>query len=226
MRGFFSLDGSFSKFGSFIADIMILSLMWLLFSLPLLTIGAATSALFYVSTRRIAEREGYITADFWRAFKENFKRATIIWLIMLAVLLLVIFNISVLGELGDIARFILPVQIVILAQLALVSVYVFPVVARFDMSVAQAVKSSFFMSIRHFFTSFSCIVIMLGVVMVVLHAPLLFFVAPGLYAMFSSYMIVRVFKKYHPDMDKDPMLEIQEIEAAKAEERRKNEQKL
>jgi len=198
--------------------------MWLLFSLPLVTIGAATSAMFYVSTRRIAEREGYITADFWRAFKENFKRATIIWILMLGVIFLVIFNISILGELGEMARFILPVQIVILAQLALISVFVFPVVARFDMSVVQAVKSSFFMSIRHFFTSFSCIVIMLGIVMVTMYTFVFFFVAPGVYAILSSYMIVRVFKKYHPDMDKDPMLEIQEIEAARAEERRKREQ--
>jgi len=50
--------------------------------------------------------------------------------------------------------------------------------------------------------------------------PIAVFVAPGAYAFLSSYMIMRIFKKYRPEMDKDPMLEIQEIEAQKELERR------
>jgi len=194
--------------------------MWLLFSIPIITVGASTSALFYVATRRIAEREGYITADFWRAFKENFKQATIIWVVMLAIILLVTFNISVLDEIGELARFVLPAQIVIIVLLAFISVFIFPVIARFDMTIPQIVKSSFFMSIRHLFTTVLCLLIVVGIAMMVTRTIVFFFVAPGVYAILSSYIIMRVFRKYHPDMDKDPMLEIREIEAAKEEEKR------
>ena len=51
--------------------------------------------------------------------------------------------------------------------------------------------------------------------------PLGLFAVPGSYAMLSSYLIMKVFKRYRPEMDKDPLLEIQEIEAKKEEERRR-----
>ena len=54
------------------------------FSLPVVTIGAATCALCYCSMTLASNKEGYIREDFVRAFKENFKSATIAWIGMLA----------------------------------------------------------------------------------------------------------------------------------------------
>lgn len=224
MREFFNFDGPFNRYGGFVADMLILSLMWLLFSLPLITIGASTSAMFYVSTRRIADREGYITSDFWYAFKSNFKRATALWgLLFVAIFLLWfnIYNIDIVG--GAIANFILPAQFVFLIVVVLITVYIFPMTARFDMSVWQTIKSSFFMAIRHVFTSVTCVVLFFALLIGSMIIPIIIFLAPGIYAICSSYLLMRVFKKYRPEMDKDPVLEIAEIEAAKAEARRRAE---
>jgi len=224
MRDFFSLDGAFNKYGGMVADMIILSLMWLLFSvLGLgLTIGASTSAMFYVSTRRIANREGYITSDFWLAFKTNFKRATAIWLLMLIIVWLVWFNLSNINAVGVLSVVILPAQIIILTEMGLMSVFIFPMNARFDMDIKQLIKSSFFMANRHLLTSISCLFLLIaGVLSFFIMPPLALFLAPGAYAWLSSYMIMKIFKKYRPEMDKDPVLEIQEIEAAKELERRR-----
>jgi len=224
MRDFFSLEGPFNKYGGMVADMIILSLMWLLFSIIGLglTIGASTSAMFYVSTRRIANREGYITSDFWFAFKANFKKATIIWLIILVVTWLVWFNLNNIAAVGAMSIIILPAQIIIIAEIALMSVYLFPMNARFDMNVKHLFKSSFFMANRHLLTSISCLCLLVaGVLLFEIMPPLALFLAPGVYAWLSSYMIMKVFKKYRPEMDKDPVLEIQEIEAQKELERRK-----
>ncbi|MCL2287330.1 MAG: DUF624 domain-containing protein [Firmicutes bacterium] len=221
MRDIFSLDGPFNKYGGYLADTIILSLLWIFFSIPIVTIGASTTAMFYVSTRRIAEREGYITSDFWVAFKANFKKATILWMLILVFVLIMIFNIMNIEIAGAMATFMLSAQYVFLLLIAFISVYLFPMTARFEMGIKQIIKSSFYMSIRHIFTTVTCVVMLLGLVIIVTDfINILFFAAPGAYAMGSSYMIMRVFKKYRPEMDKDPRIEIQEIEAQKAEERR------
>jgi len=224
MRDFFSLDGAFNKYGGMLADMIILSLMWLLFSVigAGLTIGASTSAMFYVSTRRIANREGYITSDFWLAFKTNFVRATVVWLIILVTSWLVWFNLRNIEVVGALSVIIFPAQLVIMAEIGLISTYIFPMNARFDMGVKQLFKSSFFMANRHLLTSVSCLVLLISAVaLFFVMPPLALFVAPGAYAWLSSFMIMRIFKKYRPEMDKDPVLEIQEIEAQKELDRRK-----
>lgn len=213
MGTFFNLDGPFYKFGSMLADIMILSLVWILFSLPLFTIGASTTALFYVTTRRISNREGYILRDFWTAFKSNFKKATLLWLLMVALVGVLIINIININVTGSMATFLLPCQVVFLIEIALVSVYVFPLTARFDMKFLQIIKSSFFMANKHIFTSITCVVLGLAIVLGTYLYTILFLVAMGLYAWLSSYLIVRVFKRYRPEMDKDPLMEILEEES-------------
>ena len=222
MREFFSLDGAFNRYGGFLADMIILSLMWLLFSLPVITIGASTAALFYVATRRIANREGYITGDFWLAFKANFVRGTALWAIIAVVALLLIFNIMNMDLMGGMSIFLLPAQIILLVQVAFITVFLFPVTARFEMGVKQTLKTCFFMANRHLLTSILCTLLFFAMLIGVFWLmPPIIFVAPGAYAVLSSYLLVRIFKKYRPEMDRDPVLEIQELEAQKAEERRR-----
>jgi len=228
VRDFFSLEGSFNKYAGFLADTLILSLLWIFFSLPVVTIGASTSALFYVATRRIANREGYISSDFWQAFKVNFKRGTIIWLLVFFVSIVIIWNMMLAIQepeiMGAFATMILPAQVVLLVLVSFVATFAFPVTARFDMGVRETLKTCFFMAIKHLFTSVSCVALLITLVGVSLFfwEPLLF-MTPGIYGMLASYLIMRVFKKYRPEMDKDPVLELQEIEQKRAEEKRRRE---
>jgi len=222
MRDFFSLDGPFNKYGGMVADMLILSLMWLLFSIPFITIGASTTALFFVTTRRIANREGYITRDFWESFKSNLKRATLIWILIIAIVWLIWFNINNLEIVGTLGIIIFPIQIVVLIELILTSIYIFPITARFDMAFKESIRSSFFMANRHLLTSITCFVLLVSAVgSFFIVPPIALFLAPGIYAWLSSHMIMRIIKKYRPEVDRDPVLEIQEIEARKIEERRK-----
>jgi uncharacterized membrane protein YesL len=226
MREFFSMDGSFNKYGGFVADTFILSLLWIFFSLPIFTIGASTTALFYVTTRRISNREGYLSTDFWQSFKANFFRATAVWLVIFFMVLLILISMFAGIQMGDelpLGGIVLPVQIATLAEIIFVSVYIFPVLARFDMGVKEALKTSFFMANRHLLTSITCVGLVVGMLLFVFFVPPIFpliFVIPGASAMLSSVLIMKIFKKYRPEMDKDPILELQEIEQKRAEEKR------
>jgi uncharacterized membrane protein YesL len=222
MRGIFSMDSGFSRYGGYLADFFILSVAWLVVSLVTfgLGIGVATAAMFYVSTRRISDREGYILADFWRGMKANFKRATIVWVVTLLVVLLLIYNIWLTFAhpevLGQMAAFLLPAQLVLLFFVLCISTYLYPCLARFDVTAFGAFKSSFFMAIRHFPTTLGCVLLLVGLLAAGLYfAEIIWVMTPGIYALGASHMIMRVFRRYRPEIDPDPMVELAEIEAAR-----------
>ena len=204
----FNLDGPFFRFGNILADIMILSLLWLILSLPIITIGASTTALFYVTTRRISDRESYLIKDYFKSFKENFKKATILWIMQLAMGTLLVTNMFMLpNDLFDplITSILFPIQIILLIELFIVSIYIFPLTARFDMKILQTIKSAFFMANRHLLTSISCVMVVVAIFMVVfyLSIEIIMIFAMGIYAYAASYMIMPLFKRYRPEIDAD-----------------------
>jgi len=209
MGGIFNMDGPFFRFGNAIADIMILSIIWIIFSIPLFTIGASTTALFYVTTRRISDKEGYLFKDFLSSFKSNFKMATKLWMLWVSLSGLIALNIFWLRVLDFdplMATILLPIQICILIELYITSLYLFPITARFDMSFRQTIKTAFFMANRHLLTTISCVATAVAVIFAsaMIFEPILI-VGMGLYAYVTSYMFIQVFRKYRPEIDKEEL---------------------
>ncbi|MDR2903386.1 MAG: DUF624 domain-containing protein [Clostridiales bacterium] len=204
MGDFFSLDGPFNKFGNILADIMILGLIWFVCCLPVVTAGASTTALFYVMTRRISNREGYILKDFFGSFKANFKVATLVWLTVLAVGLILFFNVQNSAVMGALAVYFVPVQWAVFIGLCFTAIYAFPLLSRFTMGYRALFKTAFFLAYRHFLTTVVCMLMVLAILFAAATVfPPLFLVGAGIYAYVSSYLFVRVFRKYRPDLDKD-----------------------
>ena len=83
MGNFFDPDGSIMRALSRIADVAILNILWLICCLPVVTAGAATTALVSVTLKMTDDNEGYIFRSYIKAFKRNFKQSTLVWLILL-----------------------------------------------------------------------------------------------------------------------------------------------
>ena len=66
-----------------IADLAILNLITLLCCVPVITAGAAMTAMHYVLLKIVRQEDGYITADFLRSFRQNFRQATAVWSLFL-----------------------------------------------------------------------------------------------------------------------------------------------
>jgi len=206
MSGFFNMEGPFYKFGSLIADIIILSFFWILFSLPFFTIGASTTALYYVMTRRISNREGYLFRDFWTSFKSNLKQTTIIWIAFLVLLYILYINITNIELIGGLSTFILPIQLVFLLELILCFIYIIPLNARFEVGLLESVKTAFFIANRHLLTSIACLIIGAAIAAISLITIITSLIAMGLYVYLTSFLFLRVFRKYRPELDQDPLL--------------------
>ena len=81
---FFSYESKFSQLVLKLCYACFLNLLWFICSIPIVTIGASTAALYYTSFKIIREEDNHAGAMFFRAFRDNFKQATVLWLIMLA----------------------------------------------------------------------------------------------------------------------------------------------
>lgn len=83
MKGLLDIDGPVMQIITKIVYAVWLNILWVICCLPVFTVGASTTALFYVTLKIVKNEEGNITRAFLGAFKENFRQATVIWLILL-----------------------------------------------------------------------------------------------------------------------------------------------
>ena len=86
MRSLLNPESPAMRFLTKIGYTIILNLLWFLCSLPLFTIGASTTALYAVMQKLVRNEESGIVSAFFTAFRQNFKQATKIWLVLLAAL--------------------------------------------------------------------------------------------------------------------------------------------
>lgn len=132
-----------------LSDIIICNIMFVLFSLPMFTVGASLTALCSCMQRLIEDREDDLVAkDFWRAFKSNFKQATVIWLLLLLVILLLIGFFYTVNAMIDVLgrAYLLPYFLIVILFLFGVQ-YVFPIQARYRLRIRDTLKNAWLLSI-------------------------------------------------------------------------------
>jgi uncharacterized membrane protein YesL len=151
-----------------LADIAICNVLFCICCLPVFTAGAALSALYATVDLLVEDREdGLISRQFFRAFKENFPKATLLWLLCLAVgAFLAVFYLTIsalTGALGQLYR----VSFFLLCILALLALrYVFPLQARYENSLKATLKNSLLLSVAALPQTLGGLVLMAGAVYV------------------------------------------------------------
>lgn len=148
MGRFFNLDSPLMTFLSKMADLMILNLLTLLCCLPIITAGDAMTALYYMTIKMVKNEECYIVKGYFKSFKENFKQATIIWLIALVVGIIFAGDFMILRNSTVSFGKVIMVLITIVAVIYLFTmIYIFPVLSRFENTVKNTIRNSFLMSV-------------------------------------------------------------------------------
>ena len=202
---FFNYDSPFWSFMSRIADLVILNLLWLIFCIPVFTIGASTTAMYRVTLNLVRGEGGGVVRSFWAAFKLNFKQGVLLFLILLIPTLLVIYELWM--YLSGAAAQSLWMGVVFCFPAVLVSLicsYIYPLLAQFDNTIKNTLKNACLLSIDNL--PYSVVMAALN-----LAAPALFFFATGFFlktcifwlliggalvAMLNSYLLRKIFKKY------------------------------
>ena len=143
-------DNKIMVFLSKLGDFFILNILYLISCIPVVTIGAATTALYYTVLKMAENRESYVWQDYKKSFKENFKQSTIIWMFLFIIGAVLAGDVLLIqGMSQQLGSMVAVVAIVAAVFLVLTGVYVFPVLARFDNTVPNTLKNALMMSIRH-----------------------------------------------------------------------------
>ena len=115
------------------ADLLILNIITMLMCLPIITAGAALTAMHYVLLKMVRGEEGYILKSFFRSFKREFRQATVLWILYVALAALMASNLVLVLQGSGRYPIWLPSSIVVVAVLELMfMIYTFAMLSRFD----------------------------------------------------------------------------------------------
>lgn len=208
MGRFFSMDNKFFTFMNKVADLCILNIICLVCCIPIVTAGASITAMYYVTLKMVRNEEAYIVRSFFKSFKDNFKQATIINLIMIAVGAVLYLDLNVAknmpGSAGQIFHVTFMAFVIIYYVLFL---YVYPILARFYNTIRNTIKNALFMAIRHL--PYTVVMVLIGLCPLLLlfigsyqiqsTLFVLFLVMGfGVIAYCNSFFLVKIFDHYMP----------------------------
>ena len=195
---FFSYESKFSQLLLKLCYACYLNLLWLICSLPIFTIGASTTALYYVCLKIVRGEESHVAAQFFRSFRENFKQATVLWLILLGIGLFlgadgyILYHLrqSSEGSAAVLWTLILAVLIAVSLVYVFVLEYIFPLLASVENTNTAMLKNAFLISTHYLFATILVFVVHFAMfyVVVAVFTPFLVF-GEGLCALISAWLL-------------------------------------
>ena len=200
----FSVDSPVYKFLSKFLDVVKLNFFWILFSIPVITVGASRVAAMSVGLKMVDDEEGYIGKNFLKAFKENWKLGTILWMITVVAVYAIYLDFQLFEavENNPIIFLIIGMASIALAVAALI--YSYPLTARYENTLINTIQNSINIS-RKYLGNTLLLVIILAVEYIVFNfnKTMLFFgiiLGPG----FMIFTIAAFSKRIFQKIEKEP----------------------
>jgi len=206
----FNIESPLMRFFTKVGDLILLNFLWILCCLPVVTIGASTTAMYSCLLNRSIESS--TVKRFIKSFVDNFWQATVLFVVAMIGWFLVFVNIrfymNYLTEAPLVVQVILMIpSIIILTVLS----YFFPLQARFVNKIRKTMKNAMLISVANFPLSILITVInLLPIIIILINVgiflkALVFFVMMGgtTIAYVNSFLLLRVFGKYMPEKEND-----------------------
>ena len=150
MSRFFNPDNPVMEFIAKIFDLVILNLIFIFSCVPIITIGASTSALSYVTLKRVRGEDPYIWRNFWKSFRQNFKQGTLVWIFSILIFIFLGMDFYIINSQNTSLFAVVRILLWIVCAVALsVFLYVFPVISHFVCTTKQALKNALLMTFGH-----------------------------------------------------------------------------
>ncbi len=188
-----------------IGDIIIANLLFLLCSIPLVTIGPSLTALYHCMLRIVKGNDDGTIKTFFRAFRQNFVQSLTAWLAIIAVGFILFLDTRFLvqnaSEAGKIFYYL---SGLVLALLVIIALYIFPVIAAFSNTLKNLVKNSIIFAFMHIPSTLLIAVISIlpmymtyqDLTLLPLYTCCWFFFGFALTCYINSFLFYRIFKPY------------------------------
>ena len=206
MGGLFDYDSKLFQFLVRVCDLVFLSLLWLLCSLPVITVGASTAALYYTVMKLVRGRGDSAVGMFFHSFKQNFKASLPVTLILLFVGYMLVVDYLLLAPKYAGSGLFHGLCIVALLAYAVVAGFVFPVLAKFRCTTKQVFRNAVYLALTN--PPVAVMVTALHLMplwLIYAHLdwfeqlqPILFLLGPGVVAYLNALALVPMFRKHIP----------------------------
>ena len=175
MEALFSPDSKFMQAMSRIADLILLNVIFLLSCVPIVTIGAAVTGLCTVCFRMGTPREHGVITSYFRAFRDNWKQATALWLLLLFLGCTACLNIRIFSRMPGVISYAAALFALLFVLVLLIAAWVFPLLSQFDNSISAMLKNAVFLSLGHLPRSILLVLIQVFPFALLILQPYLFF---------------------------------------------------
>ena len=146
----FSPDSKFMRFMSVLGDLMLLNFIFLLCSIPVVTIGASLTALYTVVFRIVREKDSRgVLAQFFESFRQNFRRATGMWLLLLPAGALLVLDLMLFSVVTGVMRWLSILFLLLMVLVLFTAGYAFPLLSQFENGVKTTLKNALFLSLGY-----------------------------------------------------------------------------
>ncbi len=194
-----------------VADGFFLCILWTVFSLPVFTLGAATTALYYVVHKSLRGNRGYVWKGFWYSFKSNFKQTTIIWLIMMVVFAFLFTDYQIMSaflEKGSPLGMLSYFFFILMIFWSIWCVYIFTYSARFENGIKATLKNAIIIAIINLPWSVLVFVILAASLLAMYLVPFMLLVLPAAVMYIYDIILEKIFRKYMSEEDLKRELEL------------------
>ena len=203
--GIFNVDNKFFRALNKLVDMVILSFCWVISCIPVFTIGAASTALYDTSRRVIHHDEGYVWRGYWHAFKENFKKATMAWLVQLVILIVLLGDIYITwsglkagNQWGNFSVVFIIMALITAAWAIYTSAYI----SRFEQVTKITLKNTILILIANLpWTLLVIVILVVSLILAWILIPLIFILPVGA-ALTYEFIFERIFRKLMPEEDR------------------------
>ncbi len=153
----FDINNPLMRSMSKVADVIILNILFIVCSIPIITIGPSLTALHCVTMKLVRDEEGSVVKEFFRSFRLNFRQATVIHLLFLAATVILFIDIWFVlyskTSHGAMAYILFAIAAFLAVIATMTLLYVYPVLAKFDNPTKRTLIVAFTLSIRHWPTT-------------------------------------------------------------------------
>jgi len=178
-------------------DLTELNLLWLLCSIPLVTIGASTTAFYYATLALVRNEESTPLKDFFRSFRRNLKQGTLMGLLLAVSGGFFALDVYLARQAGPgIFTFFMVLFAVLFLLWACITLYAFPLLAKFDNTIGKTLLLAFTLSLRHL-PQTALMLAAAGIALWLCHlSPVFVFFIFGVLLEFQSPFLAVIFKPY------------------------------
>ena len=211
MNKLFSPDSKLVQILTLVGNLILLNLLWLITSLPIITIGATTTAMYSVLFDYLENRDDAVLKPYFKAFLSNFKQSTLLWLpiCILSVILGIDAYYLISYAPSSVAPLLWVPFFVLVALLTVIMTYAFPQIARFQTTLRDVLRNSLLMFLLHFLQSICIVALNLIPWATMLMIPDIFaqtsifwvIFGASVIAYFNAKVLLKVFQKHQQSED-------------------------